>query len=83
VDEPDGHRIEEVKFFPAAAAGDHQVGRFQLFQVLHDAETRDVEVRFERGEGLPVLAEQFIQQFTPGGIRQGFEHGIHKPMIGD
>jgi hypothetical protein len=68
VDQADGHRIQEVEFFAAPTAGDHQAGFLQLLEVLHDPVAGHVEARPERVQGLPVLPEELVEQVPAGGV---------------
>jgi len=83
VDEPDGHRIEEVQFLAAAAPGHHEAGLFQDLQVLHDAEPSDLKPGLQRAERLAVLAEERVQQVPSDGVGESLEYGVHRARIGD
>ncbi|MET3172489.1 UNVERIFIED_ORG: hypothetical protein ABIB52_000313 [Arthrobacter sp. UYCu721] len=83
MDQPDGHRIQEVEFLPAPTAGDHQAGVLQQLEVLHDPVAGHVEALLQRVQGLPVFLEEFIEQVAAGGVGEGLEYGVHAFRIGD
>ena len=58
--------------------GDDQAGFLEQLQVLHDAETGHREMRPQRAQRLPVLAEELIEKGPPRRIRERLEHPVHE-----
>jgi hypothetical protein len=83
VDQPDGHRIQEVEFLAPPTAGHHQAGFLQDPEVLHHAVAGHLEAGLKGVEGLPVVPEELIQEIAAGGVGQSLEYGVHKIRIGD
>ena len=77
VDEADRDRVQEVELLAAAPLGDHEAGLLELLEVLHHAEPGHRELLLEGAQRLPVLAEELVEQASPGRIGQGFEHLVH------
>lgn len=72
-----------MQFFAATLARDDEPRLLQLLQVLHDPEPAHLKSLGERVQGLAVLAEQLIEQRSPGGIGQRLEYLVHPGTIGD
>ena len=68
-----------MELLPPPPPRHDEAGVLELPQVLHDAEARHREPFLQRAEGLPVGAEELIEQLTPGRVGQGLEHLIHVP----
>src|SRR5262249_48180019 len=83
VDKPDRDGVEEVQLLPATPPGHHQARLLQLLQVLHYPEAGHRKAILEGTQGLPVLAEQFVEQAAPGRVGQGPEYLVHALSIGD
>ena len=74
MDLADGDGVEEVLLLASHLAGGDEVGVFEHAEVLHHAEARHRKLLLERGEALPVLLEQLVEQGPAGGIRDGLEN---------
>ncbi len=58
---------------------------FEHTQMLHDPESRHLDLRLEFGERLTILGEQSVEYQAPGRIGQCLEDVIvvHESTIGD
>ncbi len=72
-----------MELFAAPTAGNHQACFLQLLEVLHDPVAGHVEAGLQCMKGLPVFAEELIEQVPAGGVGEGLEYGVHVLRIGD
>lgn len=59
-----------MQFLPAGAARDDESRVFEHTQMLHDTESRHLDVRLEFGERLTILGEQSVEYQAAGRIGQ-------------
>src|ERR1700758_2124276 len=70
VDEPDRNRVQVVQLGPALAARIHEPRLLEHAEVLHDAESRHLELRLELRERAAVALEEPVEEMASRRVRQ-------------
>ena len=77
MNEPDRNRVQEVELLASASFGHDETRLLELPEMLHHAKARHPEPPLERGEGLPIVLEERVEQAPPRGIGHRPEHLVH------
>ncbi len=68
--------IQEVAFFPTETLRGDETCSFQQAQMLHHADSRHVDVRFEFAQGATVPLEQQVEQVATRRVGERLEYEV-------
>jgi hypothetical protein len=76
VDQPNGHRVQEVQLLPARPARDDEACVFEDAQVLHHAEARHLQLGLELGERAAVTRKEQVEEEAARPVGDRLEHAV-------
>jgi hypothetical protein len=76
VEQLDRDRVEEVQLLPPRTACDDESRVLEDTQVLHHAEARHVQLRFQLGERAAVTLEEQVEQEATRWVGECLEHEV-------